>query len=91
LFLEALAFGGIGGFGKLVGEFEETLVLGFLGLEAGFDQIDKDPAGAGLFGFGKGEDALGDAGRERDALANGTVRGSHGSILPQKTAVRLRA
>jgi hypothetical protein len=58
-------------------------VLSFLGLEAGFDEIDQDAAGAGLFGFGQGEDALGDAGWERNALANGTVRSGHGSILPQ--------
>jgi hypothetical protein len=41
-FLEALAFGGIFGFGELIGEFEEALVLSLFGLEAGFDQIDQD-------------------------------------------------
>jgi len=38
--LEALAFGGIGGLGGLVSEFEESLVLAFLGLQSSFNQID---------------------------------------------------
>jgi hypothetical protein len=34
---------------------EETLVLSFLGLQSGFDQIDKNTACAGLLGFGQCE------------------------------------
>jgi len=81
LFLEALAFGGVGGFGKAVGELEESAVLGFLGLQAGFDQIDENAAGAGLLVLGEGENALGDASRERNALAHGTVNGTHAPIV----------
>ena len=66
-------------------------MLGFFGLQAGFDQVDEDAAGAGFFVFGQGEDTFGYAGREGDALADGIVDGWHGSILPQKTAGQLRA
>ena len=61
-------------------------MLGFFRLQAGFDQVDEDAAGAGFFGFGEGEDSFGYASRERDALADGIVNGWHGSILPQKFA-----
>ena len=61
-------------------------MLGFLGLQAGFDQVDEDAAGAGFFGFGEGEDSFGYTGWERDALADGIVNVWHGSILPQKFA-----
>jgi len=80
-FLEALAFGGIGGFGEAIGDLEEAAVLGFLGVQAGFDQIHKNTTGAGLLGFGQGEHALGDASRERDALADGIFGGGHVAIL----------
>ncbi len=83
-FLEALAFGGVGGFGEAVGELEESTVLGFFGLQAGFDQVDEHAAGAGLFVLGEGENALGDACRERDALAHGTVKGSHAPIVQRE-------
>ena len=88
LFLEAPAFGGVGGLGEPVGEFEEALVLSFFGLQAGFDQIDEDATGAGFFVFGEGEDAFGNAGRERDALAYGIVNGSHAPILHDSTGLR---
>ena len=58
-------------------------MLGFFGLQAGFDQVDEDAAGAGLLIFGEGEDAFGYTGWERDALADGIVNVWHGSILPQ--------
>lgn len=61
-------------------------MLGLFRLQAGFDQVDQDAAGAGFFGFGQGEDAFRYASRERDALADGIVNRWHGSILPQKMA-----
>ena len=97
-FLEALAFGGVFGVGELVGEFEEAVVLGLLGLEAGFDQVDQDAAGGGVAGFGKCADAFCDARRERDALSHGLFRGGlahglvsdrHDSILLQFESVRV--
>jgi len=67
-------------------------VLGLFGLQAGFDQIDQDAARGGVTGFGQGADAIGDAGRKRDALpdgllrcsgSNGLINAGHDSILRQ--------
>jgi hypothetical protein len=80
-FLETLPLGGVGGFGKAIGELEEPLVLGFLGLQANFYQIDKNAAGAGLLVLGKSENALGDTCRERNALAHRTVNATHAPIV----------
>jgi hypothetical protein len=91
-FLEALAFDRIGGFGELVGEFEEAVVLGLFGLQAGFDEIDQDAARGGMAGFGQGANPLGDARRQRHALADSLIRAalsyglvdtSHDPILQQ--------
>jgi hypothetical protein len=60
-------------------------VLGFFGLQTGFDQIDENAAGAGLLILSKGENALGDACRERDALAYGAVNGGHVPIVQRVT------
>ena len=60
-FLEALAFGWIAGFCQAVGQFEEAVVLGLLGLQAGFDQVDQDATGGRVAGFGQGSDSLRDA------------------------------
>ena len=76
---------------SLVGELEEALVAGFLGLKSGFNQIDQDAAGAGVAGFGKSHDALRDAGRERNALANRIVGDGHESIVHERKRVRLAA
>jgi hypothetical protein len=73
-FLEALAFGGVFGFGELVGEFEEAVVLGLFCLQAGLDEVDEDAAGGGVTGFGQCADALGDARWERDTLTDGLLR-----------------
>ena len=70
-FLEAFAFGGVFGFDKLIGQFEEAVVLGLLGLQAGFDQVDEDAAGGRMAGFGQGTNPIRDATRQRDALADG--------------------
>jgi hypothetical protein len=58
-FLQALAFGRVFGFGKLVGELEEAVMLGLFGLEAGFDQVDEDATRSGMTGFGQGADSFG--------------------------------
>jgi hypothetical protein len=62
-FLEALAFGGIFSFGKLIGEFEEAFMLSLFGLQAGFDQIDQYAACSCVTSFGKGANSTRDAGR----------------------------
>jgi hypothetical protein len=62
-FLEALAFGGIFGFGELIGEFEEALVLSLFGLQAGFDQINQDAACGSVAGFGERANSIGNARR----------------------------
>ena len=62
-FLETLAFGGIFGFGELIGDFEEALVLGLFGLQAGFDQIDENAACGCVARFGEGANPARDARR----------------------------
>jgi hypothetical protein len=58
-------------------------VLGLLGLEAGFDEVNEDAAGAGVTGFGQGEDTLPYPRGERDALTDRGVGGGHGFIVQQ--------
>jgi hypothetical protein len=72
-FLEALAFGGVAGLGQAIGKLEEAIVLGLLGLQAGFDQIDQDATGSRVASFGQGADPLRNARGERDALPHGLV------------------
>jgi hypothetical protein len=45
-------------------------LLGFLGLQAGLDEIDEDPAGARLPRLGQGAHASGDIDWNRNALTN---------------------
>jgi len=60
-FLEALAFGWIAGFGKTICQLKEAVVLGLLGLQAGFDQVNQDSTSGCVAGFGQRSNALRDA------------------------------
>ena len=81
-FLEAFALGGIGGFREAVAQLEESLVLSFLSLQTGLDQIHENATGAGPLGFGQGHHALGNTSGKRDALTHGTLDSSHTAIFP---------
>jgi hypothetical protein len=72
--LEAFPLGGIAGFGQAICQLEEAVVLGLFGLQAGFDQVNQDPAGGRMTGFCQGSDPLRDARRQRDALSHGRIR-----------------
>jgi hypothetical protein len=68
-FLDALPFIRVGGGYEPVCERKISVLLGLLGFQAGFNQLDKDPVGASLSVFGEDLHAFRDARRKGDALA----------------------
>jgi hypothetical protein len=81
--LDALAFGGVGGFSEPGGEGEKLFLLGGFGFQAGFNQIDEDAVGAGLPRFSDGPDVLDDMSWDGNALANEFIGFGHIGILHQ--------
>jgi hypothetical protein len=71
LFLEFLALGRICRFRKAIGQRKEPVLFRFFGLDPGFNQIHEHAIGADLARPCDGAHVFGDAGRNRDALANG--------------------
>jgi hypothetical protein len=84
LFLETLAFSRVRSVGELVGQLEETAMLGFFRLQTSFDKVYEDATGARFFVFRQGQNAPGDAGWKRNALTDGIVNGGHVPIFAQK-------